>query len=157
VKPREVLFIAVVSLVMGGIFGMLGGIVGFLGGTILTFAIVFAIYFWWQNRSKSKEEKSDRAVVRSAAEDQKRRTAEAQPGDGSSGAGADPLLEEDIIDEFSREFMISKEKAEALYGSGYTRWVDFEEAIPQDLMLVPGINPTVARKIIRTVHSRDLK
>ena len=156
-KPREVLFIAVVSLVMGGLFGVLRGLVAFLGGSILTFAIVFAIYFWLQNRSKPKEKTSDRTVVRSAAEDQKRRTAEAEPVDGISGTGADPLMEEDIIDEFSREFMISKEKAEALYGSGYTRWVDFEEAIPQDLMLVPGINPTVARKIIRTVHSRYLK
>jgi hypothetical protein len=53
-----------------------------------------------------------------------------------------------------REFNIPREKAQSLYDAGYRRMGDLSEAIPEDLTMVKGVNPTLARKIISTVRGR---
>jgi hypothetical protein len=52
------------------------------------------------------------------------------------------------------DFGISKDKAQNLYNVGYTHWGDFSEAIPEDLVMVEGINPTISRRIISVVRSK---
>lgn len=87
------------------------------------------------------------------------------PGDGDV-VGFDPELprarsDEEVLGEghtvqsYMREFNIPREKAQNLYDAGYRRMGDLSEAIPEDLTMVKGINPTLARKIIATVRGRN--
>jgi hypothetical protein len=66
----------------------------------------------------------------------------------------DPLKRDRMIDAYIKDFGISRDKAENLFDAGYSRWSDFTEAIPEDLLMVQGINPTVARRIISAVRKK---
>ena len=65
------------------------------------------------------------------------------------------MMRDKMIEAYMNDFGINREKSENLYDAGYSRWSDFSEAIPEDLLMVEGINPTVARRIISNVNSRD--
>ncbi|MDP6561145.1 MAG: hypothetical protein QF619_13685 [Candidatus Binatia bacterium] len=47
---------------------------------------------------------------------------------------------------------VEEELAEKLYSSGYRNLGELKEAIPEDLVYVEGINPTLARKIYAKLH-----
>ncbi|MBN1390794.1 MAG: RDD family protein [Candidatus Thermoplasmatota archaeon] len=49
---------------------------------------------------------------------------------------------------FMMEFDIDEVRAGALYDMGYRSKADLIDAVPQDLMMIEGINPTIAKRII---------
>jgi len=53
-----------------------------------------------------------------------------------------------VVDEFSEKFGISGYHAQLLRDADYRKIEDLKDATREDLMMVKGINPTVARKII---------
>ncbi|MBN1539103.1 MAG: RDD family protein [Candidatus Thermoplasmatota archaeon] len=63
--------------------------------------------------------------------------------DGSKGFSRD----EKIL-EFMMDFDIDEARAGALYDMGYRAKIDLSDAVPQDLMMINGINPTIAKRII---------
>lgn len=50
--------------------------------------------------------------------------------------------------EFMMFFDIDEARAGALYDMGYREKTDLSDAVPQDLMMIKGINPTIAKRII---------
>ena len=46
------------------------------------------------------------------------------------------------------DFDIDEKRAEGLFEMGYRRKEDLKDAIPQDLMIIEGMNPTIAKRII---------
>ncbi len=56
---------------------------------------------------------------------------------------------DDIILHFMYDFDISEERAKGIYEMGYRKKKDLADAIPRDLMMIEGVNPTVAKKIIQ--------
>lgn len=60
----------------------------------------------------------------------------------------DPERDE-IILHFMFDFDISEGRAKGIYEMGYRKREDLAEAIPRDLMMIEGVNPTVAKKIIQ--------
>jgi uncharacterized RDD family membrane protein YckC len=69
------------------------------------------------------------------------------PGTGLS----DP--ERDTVKQYMEFFGISEVRAVNLYVAGYKKLDDFKDAIPEDLLIVDKINPTVARHIIQRMSS----
>lgn len=49
---------------------------------------------------------------------------------------------------FMMDFDIDEDRARCLYDAGYRKSSEFAEAIPEDLMMIEGINPTLARRIV---------
>ncbi len=134
-------------MVVGGVVGVLTTeVAAWLGASILTFAFIFAMVFWFQSRSKQK-----------TGEDVEGESIEREEEVEFQGAiidERDPIVRDRMIEAFIEDFHINRDKAENLYDAGYSRWSDFTEAIPEDLLMVEGVNPTVARRIISTVQSR---
>jgi len=58
------------------------------------------------------------------------------------------INKEKTIEHYQELFKISNERASSLFNAGYTSLKEFKDAIPEDLILVQGINPTLARNII---------
>jgi uncharacterized RDD family membrane protein YckC len=56
---------------------------------------------------------------------------------------------DEIILQFMFDFDIDENRAQGLYGMGYRAKHEFKDAIPQDLMMIQGINPTIAKRIIK--------
>ena len=153
----EWLALAGVSLVAGTFFGVIGGgFPGMVGATAIIFAIVYAGYSWLKRRALTRSEVPDN-LVEEAKELENKATAESVNSGLDAFQDVNPIIADDTVIAFSKQLGISLEKAQNLYESGYTRWGDFSEAIPQDLMMVEGINPTIARHIITTVRSKGLR
>lgn len=55
---------------------------------------------------------------------------------------------DEAILQFMMDFDIDEKRAEGLYKMGYRKKEDIKDAIPQDLMMIEGVNPTVAKRII---------
>jgi len=146
-KPKDVMIIIAVSMVLGAVIGAITQqVAAWLGASILCFAFLFAMRFWWLNRKK-----------KNVSEDVEGETIEKEDEVEFQGATIDerdPLVRDNMIGDFMEAFHINRDKAENLYDAGYSRWSDFSEAIPEDLLMVKGVNPTVARRIISTVRSR---
>jgi excinuclease UvrABC nuclease subunit len=47
---------------------------------------------------------------------------------------------------------VEEDVAVKLYSAGYRNLQELKEAIPEDLVYVEGINPTLARKIYAKLH-----
>ncbi len=153
---REWLALAGVSLIAGTFFGVVGrSFAGMVGATAIIFAISYAGYSWFKRR-KAREAVSGE-LVEKAKEIDNKATAETVSSGLDAFQDVNPIVADDTVIAFSKELGISLEKAQNLYESGYTRWGDFSEAIPQDLIMVDGINPTIARHIITTVRSKGLR
>jgi hypothetical protein len=137
-----------ISLVIGGIVGVITEqVAAWLGTSIFSFAFIFAMVFWVSSRRR-----------RSAGEDVEGESIERDEPPQFRGAmidDRDPVVRDRMIEDFMEGFHINRDKAENLYDAGYSRWSDFSEAIPEDLLMVEGVNPTVARRIISTVRSRE--
>ena len=154
---REWLALAGVSLIVGTFFGVLvGGFAGLVGATAIIFAISYAGYSWFKRR-KARQDAVPEELVEEAREIDNKATAETVSSGLDAFQDVNPIVADDTVIAFSKELGISLEKAQNLYESGYMRWGDFSEAIPQDLIMVEGINPTIARHIITTVRSKGLR
>ncbi len=70
---------------------------------------------------------------------------------GSAGSGPPPT-EEHMVDIYRTVLRLDDDRARALYRAGYTRLEGLEGVGVDVLMKVDGINPTVARKIVRSVE-----
>ncbi len=68
-------------------------------------------------------------------------------GSGLPSLKKDAKKDETIL-QFMMDFDIDEKRAEGLYGMGYRRKEDLIDAIPQDLMIIEGMNPTIAKRII---------
>ncbi len=146
-----------VSLIMGTFLGVIwGGKAGVVGATILIFSLLLASYSWFKRR-KAREEAVPEELVEEAKELDNKATAETVSSGLDAFQDVNPIVADDTVIAFSKELGISLEKAQNLYEAGYTRWGDFSEAIPQDLIMVEGINPTIARHIITTVRAKGLR
>ncbi len=89
----------------------------------------------------------------------KKEKVEEQPGDEESVDGSDSKKEiglpprkeiarDEIVLQFMFDFDIDENRANGLYDMGYRNKPEFKDAIPQDLMMIDGINPTIAKRII---------
>lgn len=69
---------------------------------------------------------------------------------------AEKSEEQKELDEISLEFMmefdINEERARSLVDTGYRSVSEFRDAIPRDLMMIKGINPTLAKRIIEKAN-----
>ena len=55
---------------------------------------------------------------------------------------------DEIALKFMMEFDINEDRARALVDTGYRSVSEFKDAIPKDLIMIKGINPTIAKRII---------
>jgi hypothetical protein len=83
-----------------------------------------------------------------------KKTEEESPGEevperetGPSSSKKDSGRDETIL-KFMMDFDIDEKRAEGLFEMGYREKKDLKEAIPQDLMIIEGMNPTIAKRII---------
>jgi hypothetical protein len=142
------MFIIGISLFLGGLVGVFTQqIAAWLGSTVLFFAFFTAMAYW---RMYKKQRNAEEDVEGESIE----RTEEVQ-FQGAAIDERDPLVRDRMIEDYMEKFHINRNKAENLFDAGYSRWSDFSEAIPEDLLMVEGVNPTVARRIISTVRSGD--
>jgi hypothetical protein len=58
------------------------------------------------------------------------------------------INKEETIEHYENLFNVNTKRATNLFTAGYTSINEFNDAIPEDLIMVEGINPTLARKII---------
>jgi uncharacterized RDD family membrane protein YckC len=61
----------------------------------------------------------------------------------------------EMVRKYQEFFGISRERATNLYKAGYKSLDHFADAIPEDLILVDKINPTVARAIIKKASGEE--
>ena len=147
-KPKWVLAIIFASLLLGGIAGVITRqVAAWLGASILSFAFIFAMVFYFTNRRRKGARAEEVAETLDPDEEVQFQ--------GAVIDERDPLSRDRMIEAFIDEFHISREKAENVFDAGYSKWSDFSEAIPEDLVMIEGINPTVARRIISTVRSKS--
>jgi hypothetical protein len=59
------------------------------------------------------------------------------------------IARDEIVLQFMFDFDIDEDRANGLYDMGYRAKHEFKDAIPQDLMMIKGINPTIAKRIIK--------
>ena len=154
-KTKEKLLIVTVALVAGAMFGLLfKNWAAWAGSTFVLFALIYAGYWRYENWRATKEDRLEPEIKEKAVESEERSAAEGYNPEISR----DNIISRDkILELYTKEFKIPWEKAVNLYDAGYTRLGDFSEAIPSDLIMVEGINPTLARKIISRVNSEDMK
>lgn len=151
-KPHWIIGISGISIIIAGISGFIfRAPAAFVGGLVFSFSMMFAFVYWFfdirpQKKVEEEEEPErefDPNEVKSYDPDLERMR-----------GGEDFLRESEILGEYMEEFGISKDKAQNLYDAGYTHWGDFSEAIPEDLLMVKGMNPTISRRIISVVRSK---
>jgi hypothetical protein len=68
------------------------------------------------------------------------------------GVGLPPRKEvarDEVVLQFMFDFDIDEKRAQGLYDMGYRAKHEFKDAIPQDLMMIKAINPTLAKRIIK--------
>ena len=63
------------------------------------------------------------------------------------------IRDDEIVTHFSKTFGITMEAARAVYEAGYRTMQDLEFATVDELILMDGINPTVARKVVRKIET----
>ena len=63
------------------------------------------------------------------------------------------IAKDEIVLQFMFDFDIDEKRALGLFDMGYRNKAEFKDAIPQDLMMIEGINPTIAKRIIRMAES----
>ena len=59
---------------------------------------------------------------------------------------------DETVLQFMFDFDISEERAQAIYDMGYRNKAEFKDAIPKDLIMIKGINPTIAKKIVEKAN-----
>jgi len=59
---------------------------------------------------------------------------------------------EEIVLQFMMDFDIDEDRSRALVDMGYTEKSEFSDAIPSDLMMIKGVNPTIAKRIIKKAN-----
>jgi len=75
---------------------------------------------------------------------------------GTSGPSYEPPPNRDgSVLAFMIEFDIDEARGQAIYDMGYRRVEDLSDAIAQDLMMIKGINPTIAKRIVARAGGRD--
>jgi len=94
------------------------------------------IPFWKRLFSGVKKDEPGEAVV-----EEEGGTVELPPRDTSD--------RDELVLSFMMDFDISEERAQGLYDMGYRTREELKEAIPQDLMMIDGINPTISKRIIK--------
>ncbi len=154
-KPHWILAIAGASIILAGIFGfIMGSPAALVGGGVFSFALIFAFVYWFVDIRQAKElapqeenEEEDEPV-------QDLNEVRSYDPELEKMGGDEFLKEADIVGEFMESFGVSRDKAQNLYDAGYSHWGDFSEAIPEDLLMVEGINPTISRRIISVVRSK---
>ncbi len=125
-----------------------------VGGGVFSFAIIFAFVYWFfdirpgRNSNPADEEET------SEDEPDPNEVNSFDPDISKIRGGDEFLKESEMVREYMDEFGISKDKAQNLYDAGYSHWGDFSEAIPEDLVMVEGVNPTISRRIINVVRSK---
>ncbi len=78
------------------------------------------------------------------------------PDDLIIGRSEEPLdpssrkdrVRDEVVLQFMFDFDIDEKRAHAVYDMGYRNKVEFKDAIPQDLIMIEGINPTIAKRIV---------
>jgi hypothetical protein len=154
-KTRKLLLLAALSLFAGAIVGALTQSMAFwVGATFLAFVVLVAVNPWFSRRFSRRDEGLEAEAKTVASELSRMRTAQAYNPDLDGSRSAPTMTEDETVMLYSSSFDIDAEKARSLYRSGYRRWGDLQEAIPQDLIMVNGINPTVAKRIINTVRAK---
>ncbi len=72
------------------------------------------------------------------------------------GSELPPTKKDSSKDETTLQFMfdfdIDESRAMGLYEMGYRKKEDLKDAIPEDLMMIKGINPTIAKRILKTAN-----
>jgi hypothetical protein len=153
---RKLLLLAALALFAGAIAGAVTqSVPAWVGTTFLAFVLLMAIYPWISRRLSGKDPALEAEAKTVASELSRERTALAYNPDIEPPAQGVAMTEQGTVDTYSRSFGISEEKARSLYRSGYKRWGDLQEAILEDLIMVQGINPTVAKRIIETVRGKQ--
>ncbi|MCU0798918.1 MAG: helix-hairpin-helix domain-containing protein [Candidatus Thermoplasmatota archaeon] len=150
-KPYHVLGLAALSFVIGAIVGLRFGMAGLVGASVFSFAIMFAITYSIEVK-KAKRKQEVLPEVRTGPSEGD--VVGYGPELSSTRSDEEVLGESHTVQTYMREFNIPRDKAQSIYDAGYRRLGDLSEAIPEDLMMVKGINPTLARKIISTVRGR---
>ena len=154
-RSKEILGLVAVSLIIAAVIGAVTRApAALIGAFFLIFAVLFALYYRWSARER-KEEPPTESMLEEARAARTMSAPEAyNPDISGESPDEDPIRREDVIRSYMERFQIPRSKAENLYLSGYRRWGDFSEAIPEDLMLVGGINPTIAKRIIQTTRTK---
>ncbi len=152
-KKYWIIGIAAVSVVISGVAGIIFmHPVAILGGLVFPFVLLYAFVYWLtETRVQKDEEIESEDKPESASKN------EVEPFDpdlDNLRDGEEFLNESDIVRDYVEDFGISRDKAQNLYDAGYQHWGDFGEAIPEDLVMVNGINPTISRRIISVVRSK---
>ena len=154
-KPHWSLGIAGVSIIIAGGMGyIVGSEAALVGGGVFSFAIMFAFVYWFFDirPGKISNPEDDEEIPENEPDPNEVKSFD--PDINRIRGGDEFLKETEIIREFMDEFGISKDKAQNLYDAGYSHWGDFSEAIPEDLVMVEGVNPTISRRIINVVRSK---
>ncbi|MGA1822841.1 MAG: hypothetical protein ACMUIG_09975 [Thermoplasmatota archaeon] len=153
---RDYLLIIFIALLVGTVAGiMTNSIPAWIAVTFILGGVLLSLWSYIRSRRERK-----RSPQEPEFEEKAREMSESSLVDGVNpdlekmNLSGDYIDREHMIEAFSAEFNIPREKAERIYEAGYTHWGDFSEAIPADLTMIPGINPTLSRKIISTVRSR---
>ncbi|MBN1389255.1 MAG: helix-hairpin-helix domain-containing protein [Candidatus Thermoplasmatota archaeon] len=145
-KPKWVLAIIGTALIIGGIAGAVTrDFAAWVGATVFSFAFIFALTFYLINRKK-RSPREDGVAETMVHEEE-------AVFQGSVIDERDPIQRDSMIKAYIDRFHISRDKAENLFDAGYCEWSDFSEAIPEDLVMIEGINPTVARGIVSSLRS----
>jgi len=154
-NTRQYLGIGFVAIFIGALIGLVTfNWAAWIGSTFIIFALLRWLVPLFSKRMARKGQ-VDHDAAEKAWEMTKTQTATAfNPNirgeeEVPSGRGGPS-----IVKEFALEFSIPENKAKALYDAGYRRWGDLQEAIQDDLMMVPGINPTIARRIVDRTRMR---
>lgn len=59
---------------------------------------------------------------------------------------------DEVILQFMMDFDVDEKRAHGLYDMGYRKKEDLKDAIPQDLMMIQGVNPTIAKRILKKAN-----
>lgn len=151
-KRYWIIGIAAVSVLISGIAGIVFmHPVAILGGLVFPFVLLYAFVYWFtETRVQKIKDEEDSGPLKSGSNE----VSSFDPSLENLRDGEDFLNESDIVNDYMRDFGISRDKAQNLYDAGYQHWGDFSEAIPEDLVMVNGINPTISRRIISVVRSK---
>jgi hypothetical protein len=153
-NAREILLLAFLAIIAGALVGAFTGSVAlWILATFCAIALLLWIHPWMSRRFRRDGRRMEDQAKSMARELDRTNTAQAYNPEISTGT-AGSLTEDETVQSYSKAFEISPDKARSLYASGYKRWGDLQEAIPEDLMAIPGINPTIARRIVQVMRAR---
>lgn len=150
-RPYHVLGLAALAFVIGAVAGLFWGMAALVGASVFSFATMFAIVYSFEARRAKKGDEPPQEVGPGPSEGD---VVGFGPEITGTRSDEEVLGESQTVQTYISEFNIPREKAQNIYDAGYKRMGDLYEAIPEDLMMVKGINPTLARKIISTVRGK---